>query len=69
MSYFEILPQNLFVEDEPPVEGNQESAIFDADEYYNYNEIFNSYFSRQFGRQLTFDSLNEKINLLLTNEK
>ena len=48
---------------------NQDSAIFDVDEYYNYNEILNSYFNRQIGRHLTFDNLKDKINSILTNEK
>ena len=48
---------------------NHDSALFDADEYYNYNEILNSYFNRQFGRPLTYDDLKNKINSLISNEK
>ena len=74
LSYLEI-PQNNFLEDDnesaqsAPVQMNQESALFDADDYYNYNELLNSYFNRQFGRPLTYDNLKEKINTFLTNEK
>ena len=48
---------------------NQESAIFDLEEYYNYNDILSSYISRRFGRQLSYDEINDKINGLLTGEK
>ena len=48
---------------------NQDSALFDPDEYYNYNEILNSYFNRQIGRQASFDAIKEKLNGLITSEK
>ncbi len=66
------IPQNNFFLDEDesaPVDINHDSALFDADEYYNYNEILNSYFNRQFGRPLTYDDLKNKINSLISNEK
>ena len=70
LSYLEIPQNNFFVDEDEsaPVDINQES-LFDADEYYNYNEILNSYFNRQFGMPLTFDSLKDKINSLISNEK
>ena len=71
LSYFEN-PQNHFFideEDSSPVDMNQESAIFDLEEYYNYNDILSSYISRRFGRQLSYEEINEKINGLLTGEK
>ena len=72
-SYSEIHQNNLLDEDEEEsahVDGNnQESEIFGEDEYYEYNEIFNSYFSRQLGRQLTLEDLKEKISSIFTFEK
>ena len=71
ISYFENPQSHFFIdEDESPLADiNQESAIFDIDEYYNYNDILSSYFSRRFGRQLTYEEINEKINNLITGEK
>jgi hypothetical protein len=71
LSYFENPQSHLFIDEDesPPVDINQESAIFDIDEYYNYNDILSSYFSRRFGRQLTYEEINDKINNLLTGEK
>jgi len=71
LSYLENPQTHFFIDEDEsaPVDINQESALFDIDDYYNYNDILSSYFSRQFGRQLTFDNLNEKINSLITGEK
>ena len=71
MSYFENPQNHFFIDEEesPPVDINQESAIFDIDEYYNYNDILSSYFSRRFGRHLTYEEINDKLNYLLTEEK
>ena len=71
LSYFEN-PQNHFFIDEDessPVDINQESALFDFEEYYNYNDMLSSYISRRYGRQLSYEEINEKINGLLTGEK
>ena len=62
LSYFEN-PQNHFFIDE------EDSSPFDLEEYYNYNDILSSYISRRFGRQLSYEEINEKINGLLTGEK
>ena len=56
-------------EDDYPQEINQESTIFDAEDYYNYNLILNAYFNRQIGRNLTFENIKEKIDNLFENEK
>ena len=56
-------------EDDYPQEINQESTIFDAEEYYNYNLILNAYFNRQLGRNLTYENIKEKINNIFENEK
>ena len=48
---------------------NQDSALFGPDEYYNYNEILNSYFNRQFGRPTSYESIKEKLSSLITSEK
>ena len=66
------MPHSNFVIDEEEsggVDMNQDSALFDPDEYYNYNEILNSYFNRQIGRQTSFDAIKEKLNGLITSEK
>ena len=47
---------------------NPEDNIFEADEYYNYNEILSSYFNRQF-TQLTYEGIEESINSILSGEK
>lgn len=48
---------------------NQDSALFDPDEYYNYNEFFSSYFNRHMARQTSFDAIKEKLNGLISSEK
>ena len=57
-------------EDSPPLDIhiNHESAIFDMYEYENY-DILSSYFSRRFGRQLTYEEIDEKINNFFSGEK
>jgi hypothetical protein len=56
-------------EDSPPLDINiNQESIFDIYEYDNY-DILSSYFSRRFGRQLTFEEINEKINNFFTGEK
>jgi hypothetical protein len=56
-------------EDSPPLDINiNQESIFDIYEYDNY-DILSSYFSRRFGRQLTFEEINEKINNFFTVEK
>ncbi len=65
------IPQNNFFLDEDesaPVDINHDSALFDADEYYNYNEILNPYFNRQF-IQLTYEGITDSINSILSDEK
>jgi hypothetical protein len=47
---------------------NPEDNIFEADEYYNYNEILSPYFNRQF-IQLTYEGITDSINSTLTGEK
>ena len=47
---------------------NPADNIFDADEYYNYNEILNPYFNRQF-IQLTYEGITDSINSILSDEK
>ena len=71
MSYFENPQNHLFIDEDEssPVDMNQESALFDLEEYYNYNDILSSYISRRLGRELTYEEINDKINDLLTGEK
>ncbi len=73
-SYSEVHQNNFFDGEEDESEhgddnNNPDSEIFGEDEYYDYNEIFNSYFSRQLGRQLTLDDIKEKINSIFSAEK
>ncbi len=45
-----------------------EENIFEADEYYNYNELLSPYFNRQFA-PLTYEGVKDNINSILTSEK
>jgi hypothetical protein len=47
---------------------NPEDNIFEADDYYNYNEILSPYFNRQF-TQLTYDGIIDSINSIVSSEK
>ncbi len=47
---------------------NPEDNIFEADEYYNYNELLSPYFNRQF-MQLSYEGIIDSINSILTGEK
>ena len=47
---------------------NQDDNIFEADEYYNYNEILSPYFNRQF-TPLTYEGIEETINSIISGEK
>ena len=47
---------------------NPEDNIFEADEYYNYNEILSPYFNRQF-TQLTYEGITDSINSTFEGEK
>ena len=55
-------------EDSPPLDIhiNHESAIFDMYEYENY-DILSSYFSRRFGRQLTYEEMMKKLIITTQN--
>lgn len=56
------------MDEEESADMNQDNNIFDLDEYYNYNEILNPYFNRQFV-QLTFDGISENLKNILSSEK
>ena len=47
---------------------NPEDNIFEADDYYNYNEILSPYFNRQI-TQLTYDGIIDSINSIVSSEK
>ena len=73
-SYNNILPNSFFpqrrfsIDEEDSADMNPEDNIFEADEYYNYNEILSPYFNRQF-TQLTYEGIEESINSILSGEK
>ena len=73
-SYNNILPNSFFpqsrfsIDEEDSADMNPEDNIFEADEYYNYNEILSPYFNRQFS-QLTYEGVIESINSVLSSEK
>ena len=74
LSYNNILPNSFFpqsrlsIDEEDSADMNPEDNIFEADEYYNYNEILSPYFNRQF-IQLTYEGITDSINSTLTGEK
>ena len=45
-----------------------EENIFEADEYYNYNDILNQNFNRQ-SIPLTIETVKDTVNSILTSEK
>ena len=73
-SYNNILPNSFFpqsrfsIDEEDSADMNPEDNIFEADEYYNYNEILSPYFNRQF-TQLTYEGVIDSINSVLSGEK
>lgn len=73
-SYNNILPNSFFpqsrfsIDEEDSADMNPEDNIFEADEYYNYNEILSPYFNRQF-TQLTYEGIIDSINSVLSGEK
>ena len=73
-SYNNILPNSFFpqrrfsIDEEDSADMNPEDNIFEADEYYNYNEILSPYFNRQF-TQLTYEGIEESINSILSGDK
>ena len=73
-SYNNILPNSFFpqsrfsIDEEDSADMNPEDNIFEADEYYNYNEILSPYFNRQF-TQLTYEGVIDSINSVLSSEK
>ena len=56
------------MDEEDSADMNPEDNIFDADEYYNYNEILSPYFNRQF-TPMTHEEIINNINTILTGEK
>ena len=73
-SYNNILPNSFFPqsrlsdEEEDSADINGEDNIFEADDYYNYNELLSPYFNRQFA-QLSYESITDGINSLVNYEK
>ena len=73
-SYNNILPNSFFpqsrfsIDEEDSADMNPEDNIFEADEYYNNNEILSPYFNRQF-TQLTYEGVIDSINSVLSSEK
>ena len=73
-SYNNILPNSFFPqsqfseEEENSGDINPEDNIFDADDYYNYNELISPYFNRQFP-QLTYENIQDGINSIINHEK
>ena len=73
-SYNNILPNSFFpqsrfsIDEEDSGDMNPEDNIFEADEYYNYNEILSPYFNRQLN-QLTYDGVIDSVNSVLSGEK
>ena len=71
LSYFENNQNQFLVDDgeSPQAENEQESGLFDIDDYYNYNDILSSYLSQRFGRYLSPEEATEKMKNLLAGEK
>ena len=73
-SYNNILPNSFFpqsrfsIDEEESADMNPEDNIFEADEYYNYNEILSPYFNRQI-IQLSYEGITDSINSIISNEK
>ena len=73
-SYNNILPNTFFpqsrfsIDEEDSADMNPEDNIFEADEYYNYNEILSPYFNRQI-IQLSYEGITDSINSIISNEK
>ena len=73
-SYNNILPNSFFpqsrfsIDEEDSADMNPDDNIFEADEYYNYNEILSPYFNRQI-TPLTYEGMEETINSIISGEK
>ena len=73
-SYNNILPSTFFpqsrfsIDEEESADMYPEENIFEADEYYNYNDILNQNFNRQ-SIPLTIETVKDTVNSILTSEK
>ena len=73
-SYNNILPNSFFppsrlsADEEDSGDINGDDNIFEADDYYNYNEFLSPYFNRQFA-QLSYEGITDGINSVVNYEK
>ena len=58
----------LSVDEEDSGDINGDDNIFEADDYYNYNELLSPYFNRQFA-QLSYEGITDGINSVINYEK
>ena len=64
-----FFPQSrLSIDEEESADMYPEDDIFEADEYYNYNDLLSPYFNRQI-TPLTYESVKDIVNSILTSEK